>query len=70
MLTHIGITAGEIWQYLDQKESATLDELVRNIKKPRELVLMSLGWLSREGHVSVGDEHSNYVARLSSSSHA
>ena len=64
MVTEIGITAGEIWQYLDQHESATLDNLVQGIKKPKTLVLMSLGWLAREGHVSLGDEKTDYQVRL------
>ena len=67
MITEIGITAGDIWHYLDKHQSATLAELVRGIKKPKELILMSLGWLAREGHVQLGDEKTGYQARLSSS---
>ena len=66
MITEIGITAGDIWHYLDKHETATLDELVRGIKKPRELIFMSLGWLAREGHVQLGDEKTGYRSRLSS----
>lgn len=65
MITEIGITAGDIWHYLDKHGSATLDELVRGIHQcPRELILMSLGWLAREGHVSLGDEKTGYLTRL------
>jgi len=64
MITEIGITAGDIWHYLDKHDQATLDELVRGTKKPKDLVLMSLGWLAREGHVSLGDEKTGYLARL------
>ena len=66
MITEIGITAGDIWHYLDKHETATLDQLVQGIKKPRELIFMSLGWLAREGHVQLGDEKSGYRSRLSS----
>jgi hypothetical protein len=68
MITEIGIIAGEIWQYLDKHDSATLDNLAEGTGKPRELVLMSLGWLAREGHINLGDERSGYVAKLTSSS--
>jgi hypothetical protein len=68
MITEIGITAGDIWHYLDKHESATLEQMVREIKSPRELILMSLGWLAREGHVSLGDQKSGYLARLTSQS--
>ena len=64
MITEIGITAGDIWHYLDKHEQATLDQLVRGIKKPKDLILMSLGWLAREGHVSLGDEKTGFLSRL------
>ncbi|MDP2941190.1 MAG: winged helix-turn-helix domain-containing protein [Candidatus Omnitrophota bacterium] len=51
MITEIGIVAGDIWHFLDQHGEAGLAELVRGIDKPRDNVLMSLGWLAREGHV-------------------
>ncbi|MBI1978173.1 MAG: winged helix-turn-helix domain-containing protein [Candidatus Omnitrophica bacterium] len=66
MITEIGITAGDIWHYLDKHETATLNDLVKGIGKPRELVLMSLGWLAREGHVALGDEKTGFLARLNS----
>ena len=65
MITEIGIAAGDIWHYLDEKGSATLDELVARIKKDRNLLLMSLGWLAREGHISLGDAQTGFRASLS-----
>ena len=65
MITEIGIAAGDIWHYLDEKSSATLDELVARIKKDRSLLLMSLGWLAREGHISLGDAQTGFRASLS-----
>jgi hypothetical protein len=51
MITEIGIVAGEIWHYLDQHGEVDLATLVRGIERSRDNVLMSLGWLAREGHV-------------------
>ncbi|MFC1807421.1 winged helix-turn-helix domain-containing protein [Candidatus Omnitrophota bacterium] len=51
MIIKIGIVAGEIWHYLDEHEEAELSDLVQRLDKPKELILMSLGWLAREGHV-------------------
>ena len=51
MITEIGITAGEIWHYLDEHGEVTLSQLNAGIEKPKEVILMSLGWLAREGHV-------------------
>jgi len=70
MIMRIGITAGDIWHYLDKHGSATLYDLVQGTKWPRELVLMSLGWLAREGHVSLGDEKTGYLARLTLPKHS
>ena len=50
MITEIGIIAGDIWHYLDQHGEVHLTDLVKGIDKSRDAVLMSLGWLAREGH--------------------
>lgn len=63
-ITEIGITAGDIWHYLDQHGSATLDSLTDGIGKDRELVLMSLGWLAREGHIVLESPENGYRAAL------
>jgi len=51
MITEIGIVAGDIWHFLDEHGEVSLSTLVKGIDKPRDNVLMSLGWLAREGHV-------------------
>ena len=53
MITEIGITAGDIWHYLDTHGKSTLSQIVKGIDTERERVLMSIGWLAREGHVKV-----------------
>ncbi|MFH1800430.1 MAG: winged helix-turn-helix domain-containing protein [Candidatus Omnitrophota bacterium] len=64
MIMEIGIVAGEIWHFLDDKKNATADELTKSLKRPHELVLMSLGWLAREGHITLGAPESGYSATL------
>ena len=56
MITEIGIVAGEIWHYLDEHGEVLFSAVVKGIDRPKELVLMSLGWLAREGHVIVRQE--------------
>lgn len=63
MITEIGITAGEIWHYLDEQGEVTLSQLNAGVEKPRDLILMSLGWLAREGHVILEGEF-DYSIRL------
>lgn len=64
MIIEIGIVAGDIWHYLDQKGEVTLKTLIEGIDKDRDLVLMSLGWLSREGHVVLQKENQEYRITL------
>jgi len=64
VITEIGIAAGDIWHYLDEKGSANLDQLTKHIKKDRSLLLMSLGWLAREGHITLGDAQNGFQASL------
>ncbi|MFA5411321.1 MAG: winged helix-turn-helix domain-containing protein [Candidatus Omnitrophota bacterium] len=64
MITEIGIVAGEIWHFLDQHGEARFSELVKAIDRPSDNVLMSLGWLAREGHVILHQTGSDYEVSL------
>lgn len=64
MITEIGIVAGDIWHYLDQHGESMLSEVIKGIDKPRDNVLMSLGWLAREGHVIVQQSGNDYKVSL------
>jgi len=64
MITEIGIVAGDIWHFLDQRREVTLTELVKGIDKSRDNVLMSLGWLAREGHVLLQQTGNDYRISL------
>jgi len=64
VITEIGIVAGDIWHYLDQHGEVGLADLVRGIDKPRDNVLMSLGWLAREGHMIVTRTENDYRVNL------
>ena len=59
MITEIGIVAGEIWHFLDQNGEVSLAGLSKGIDRPQDLVLMSLGWLAREGHVILKQQAEN-----------
>ncbi|MDD5108849.1 MAG: winged helix-turn-helix domain-containing protein [Candidatus Omnitrophica bacterium] len=64
MIIEIGIVAGEIWHYLDQKGEVSLTELSKNIDRTKENILMSLGWLAREGHVILVKTNNDYRISL------
>ncbi len=56
MIMGIGIVAGDIWHYLDENGDVNLAQLTKALDKPQDIVLMSLGWLAREGHVALEGE--------------
>ena len=65
MITQIGIVAGEIWDYLENHDkSALMEDVVGGLGKDRDIVLMSMGWLAREGHITLNGEGPNCIVRL------
>jgi hypothetical protein len=68
MIIEIGIVAGEIWQLLDKHGTLRLGEIISKLKRPEYLVLMSLGWLGREGHIVIDwkteDQYKGYKVTL------
>jgi len=65
MITKIGIVAGEIWHWLEKDdEICSLEVMIKGLDKPRDMLLMSIGWLVREGHVVVRGEGSDYKVTL------
>ena len=64
MIIEIGIVAGEIWHYLDQYGEVRFSNLVKGIERNPDNVLMSLGWLAREGHVILVKINDDYQISL------
>jgi len=53
----VGETAGAVWQYLHQNGKATLSAVERNVKAPKPVVHMAVGWLAREGKLALVEEN-------------
>ena len=64
MITEIGIVAGEIWHFLDKSGKVRLSEIYANLDRPKENILMSVGWLAREGHVILEGDAPDYEVSL------
>ena len=64
MITEIGIVAGEIWHYLDEHGEVTFSQLKSAVERPQNTLLMSLGWLAREGYVIVEQLKDDYKIAL------
>ncbi len=65
MITLIGVAAGEIWEYLDARnKKESIKDLMKSLGKDRDIMMMSIGWLAREGHIVLEGEGPDYEVRL------
>lgn len=64
MITKIGIVAGEIWQLLDNTGTIRVKDIKSKLDRSEVLILMSVGWLSREGHVILEEEGDDFKVSL------
>lgn len=64
MITEIGITAGDIWHYLDHHGKSSLRDILSGTGADRDRALMSVGWLAREGHAIVEKSGPDYLVYL------
>ena len=64
MITEIGIVAGEIWHYLDKHGEVLLSEILSSLARQEQLVLMSVGWLAREGYIVLERKGTDFVVFL------
>jgi hypothetical protein len=51
----IGMTAGLIWQALEEHGPVTVTRLLKLVPAPRDLLMQALGWLAREDKVVFDD---------------
>lgn len=64
MITEIGLAAGAIWQFLDERGESRFSELAGRLGESEALLFMALGWLAREGYVVVNHEGTDYRLAL------
>lgn len=64
MITQIGIIAGEIWHLLEKEQKVNVSSMLKKLEKPRDTILMSIGWLAREGHIVLEGDSSDYEVSL------
>ncbi|MCA9076483.1 MAG: winged helix-turn-helix domain-containing protein [Planctomycetaceae bacterium] len=60
----IGEVAGCVWTYLDQHGPVSLSQLVKDLEAPRDTVMQGVGWLAREGKVSITKESRSRIISL------
>jgi transcription initiation factor IIE alpha subunit len=53
MIIAIGIIAGDIWKLLEERGDLALTEIYNRLDHQKDHILMSIGWLAREGHITL-----------------
>jgi hypothetical protein len=49
--SQIGQTAGMVYRLLAEKREITIEDLMKDLKVPEDILQMALGWLAREDRV-------------------
>jgi hypothetical protein len=49
----IGATAGQVWHCLNESGPVSFTQLVKEIDAPKDIVMQAVGWLAREGKISI-----------------
>ena len=64
----IGITAGQVWDYLNQKGPATIIKLKSNLEVSNTMLCLALGWLAREDKIVISKMNHTYEISLKQTS--
>ena len=60
----IGETAGLVWKALAENGPLSTAKLVKIVGQPRDTVMQAMGWLAREGKISIDDGSRGRVISL------
>ena len=63
-LHQIGETAGVVWQLLDEHGPMSVAKLAKLSSAPRDVVLLSVGWLAREDKITLEEGSRGRVVTL------
>lgn len=49
----IGATAGQVWHCLSESGPVSFTQLAKEVDAPKDVVMQAVGWLAREGKLSI-----------------
>ena len=49
----VGLTAGNIWHYLEENGATSVAKLVRELPEEEKIIQRSIGWLAQEGKITL-----------------
>ena len=64
MMETIAQSAGKIWHYLDENGEVSLAKMKKDLDLKGNFTEMGLGWLAREGKISIEDKGDDIVVTL------
>ena len=53
MPERVGLTAGNIWYYLNENGASSVAKLVRELPEEEKIIQRSIGWLAQEGKITL-----------------
>lgn len=65
MVEKIGIDAGKVWTKLDEKGRMNVRDLRNAIKLTERDTFLALGWLAKEGKVTIERDGRDFYVELS-----
>ena len=64
MMETIGLTAGQIWNYLNENGETTVAKMKKELDLKGNFAELGLGWLAREGTVKMSKKGTSTNVRL------
>lgn len=65
MVEKIGVDAGKVWTQLDEKGRMNVKDLRKAIKLTERDTFFALGWLAKEGKVTIEKDGRDFFVELS-----
>ena len=64
MMETIGLTAGQIWNYLNENGETSVSKMKKELDLKGNFAELGLGWLAREGKVEMSKKGTSTNVRL------
>lgn len=64
MMETIGLSAGQIWEYLNNNGESTLTQMKKDLDLKSNFAELGLGWLAREGKVEISKKGTSTKVKL------
>jgi hypothetical protein len=62
IIDQIGETAGVVWQTLNENGPMSVTKLVKAMSLPRDTVMQAIGWLAREGKLTIEGDRTRMIS--------